>query len=263
MADLSVIVVNHNSGEMLGRCLSSVALAAEWLDCETIVVDNASSDLDDMPKRFGWARWMRNAENAGWARANNQGARASTAEIIVFLNPDAELRPGSLVALWRFFQNHRSPLGPVGGKLLFSDGGIQPSCGPFPHLGNLLWRLTLSPTLRRYHLLMPERTAPVDWVTGAFMALRRDVWERLGGLDEGFFLYYEDVDLCLRAARLGYRSYYLPVAEAYHHQPHALRKGRDASLGRVIRQSRRRYFEKHRPSWENWVLSGLHKVESL
>ncbi len=263
MSDLSIIVVNHNSGELLERCLSSIPAAAVSLDYEVIVVDNASSNLQDIDSNIvSSLRWIYNSDNLGWAKANNQGVRQSSADIIVLLNPDAELKAGALLPVWRFFQSNVMA-GPVGGKLLFSDGRTQASCGPFPNLGNLLLRLPLPPIMRRYYLTDPKRLSRVDWVSGAFMALRRELWNKLQGLDERFFLYYEDVDLCFRAYREGHSAVYLPEAEAYHHAPHALRKDADRRLSLIIQESRMQYFKKNRPGWEAQALSCLHKIENL
>jgi GT2 family glycosyltransferase len=230
-----------------------------------IVVDNASKDLDPLPKEFPQVRWVRNEKNLGWGAANNQGMRLSQGKVLVLLNPDIELFSSSLTILWKFFLNSQiSPkqLGPVGGKLLFPNGDAQPSCGPFPHLLNLLWRLILPPVRRRYYLRLPQQAPlPVDWVTGAFMAIQREVLQNLGGFDTDFFLYYEDVDLCLRAKKEGLITYYVPTALAYHHNPHAIRHNSNTELQRIIQDSRVLYFKKHRPGWEAWVLEKLNKTE--
>jgi len=262
---LSLIVVHHNAHEYLRACLRSVQKAGAELLTETIVVDNASQGMAALPEEHPEAVWLFNKENLGWGAAINQGAAKSHGEVLVFLNPDAELLPDALQKLQDFFTHRKDErLGPVGGKLLFSDGTVQPSCGPFPDLFSMLWRrLFLPPIRRKNYFRLPEKEAcPVDWVSGAFMAVRRAVFEEMGGFDKDFFLYYEDVDLCMRAARKGYTARYLPEARAFHHHPHAARTAPDPRLQRIIQDSRGRYFRKHRPAWESWALSGLHYMES-
>ena len=259
----SIIIVHHDAPQYLKSCLRSVEKAGAGLSHETIVVDNASRSPDALKKEFPQIIWLQNKTNVGWGAAVNQGAARSRGEILVFLNPDTELLPDSLRRLNAFFAGDTTKsLGPIGGKLLFSNGETQPSCGPFPRLGGLLWRRLLPATKRKYYLRLPEGGAgPVEWVTGAFMAVQRAVFQELGGFDEGFFLYYEDADFCLRARQKGYPAYYLPGAVAYHHQPLAVRVGPDRALKRVIQSSRTRYFGKHRPGWESWALKQLQRLE--
>ncbi|MCX5796561.1 MAG: glycosyltransferase family 2 protein [Elusimicrobia bacterium] len=260
---LSIIIVHHNAHAYLRSCLRSVQKAGAGLSVETIVVDNASQDMAALTQEHPQALWVLNKDNVGWGAAINQGAAKSRGDLLVFLNPDAELLPDSLKELHAFCSGKTAErLGPVGGKLLFSDGRLQPSCGPFPRLLRMLWRRLLPPAKRKYHLRQPDSASPVDWVTGAFMAVRRSVFEELGGFDSGFFLYYEDVDLCIRAGQNGYPAYFLPGAVAYHHHPHAVRAKPDPRLRRIIQDSRSRYFEKHRPAWEQWGLKQLQRLEN-
>ena len=262
---LSIIIVHYNAPEDLKACLRSVQTAGKDLDCEIIVVDNASKSPPDAAEVPPKISWIFNKANVGLGAAINQGVAQSRGEVLIFLNQDAELLPDSLKNLQAFFAGEKTELlGPVGGRLLFPSGGIQPSCGPFPNLVNLIWRKLLPPIRRKYYLFRadggPEQ---VDWVTGAFLALRRPVFQELGGFDAGFFLYYEDADLCLRAREKGYPAYYLPGAVAYHHHPHAVRAEPDPGLQRIIQASRLLYFKKHRPSWELWTLQKLQRFEKL
>jgi GT2 family glycosyltransferase len=259
---ISTIIVHHNAHVYLKACLRSIAKSAAGLAHETIVVDNASEDMTALTQEYPQTLWLLNKHNAGWGAANNQAAAESRGEILVFLNPDAELMPDTLQKLHYFFSKRTAErLGPVGGKLLFSNGEMQPSCGPFPCLFGMLWRRLLPTTRRKYYFRLPSRGAcRVDWATGAFMAVRRSVFEELGGFDSDFFLYYEDTDLCVRASQKGYPAYYWPEAVAYHHQPHAVRANPDPGLRRIIQASRLLYFRKHRPPWETWTLEKLQRL---
>ena len=260
----SIVIVHYDASQYLGPCLRSVAHAAGDIPHEIIIVDNASPNGPPPPNGFRRARWIYNRKNVGWAAAINQGVQESSGEILLLLNPDTELLPSSLNAFLRFFEDRKSlRLGPVGGKLLFPNGDLQPSCGPFPHLGNLLWRLPLRPRVRRCYLSV-SASAPMraHWVSGAFMTIRRRAFDELGGMDAGFFLYYDDTDFCFRAQEAGLATYYLPEAAAYHHNPHCLRKNADSRLESIIQGSRLLYFKKHRPRWESWVLGQLQKWET-
>jgi len=264
--ELSILIVHHDAHEYLQSCLRSIPQAAAELAHEIIVTDNASPDMDALVRNFPRITWLMNKENVGWGAAINQAAAKSHGDILVLLNPDCELLSNSLKKIHAFFNEKKDQLlGPVGGKLLFSDGSTQPSCGPRPSLVSMLWRRLLLPPMRRkYYFCLPESGASrVDWVTGAFLAIRRRVFEELGGFDDRFFLYYEDTDLCIRARQKGYSAYYWPEAAAYHHHPHAVRPQLDPRLQRIIQDSRLRYFQKHRPSWEAWTLQRLQHLEKI
>ena len=259
---LSIIVVHHDAPEDLKVCLRSVEKAAEGLSFETIVVDNASENAGSLQAQFPAVTWLQNDTNVGFGSAINQGAAESGGDILVVLNADVELLPDSLRSLDRFFAEKEGlSAGTVGGKLLFPDGRIQPSCGPFPTLFGLLWRRALPPVKRKYYLRSPDSAAPVDWVTGAFFAVRHSVLREIGGFDPGFFLYYEDADFCLRARLMGHPTYFLPAAAAYHRHPYAVRAKPDPQLKKIIQTSRLLYFAKHRPAWEVWALKGLQLLE--
>lgn len=254
---LSLVIVHHDAPECLKACLDSIARTASDLAPEVIVVDNASARAPDGIESPPGTVWIRNGDNRGFGAAVNQGAARSGGAVLVALNADIEFHPGALQALHGFFRDNAAErLGPVGGRLLFPDGRPQPSSGPFPTLAGLLWRRLLPPVSRKYYLREPG-PGPVDWVTGAFLAVRRPVFEELGGFDEGFFLYYEDVDLCLRARERGYPAHFRPEAAACHRHPLAARAAPGPELRRVIRESRLRYFRKHRPSWESRLLERL------
>jgi len=150
----------------------------------------------------------------------------------------------------------------AGGELPFFDGAAQPSCGPFPTLAGTLCRLALPKNIRKNNLLPLEADGPqaVDWVTGAFMGFSRELFERVGGFDEDYFMYYEDVDFCLRARRAGAQSYFLPSAKAVHVDPHSARSEVPDWLRREIRYSQVAYFRKHRPGWEHGAIRALNQA---
>ncbi len=225
---LDIIVVNWNVGEHLRVCLRSV-LAADRSELRlgrVVVVDNGSTHdpADGFEALALPIQVIRNADNRGFAAACNQGAAGSSADYLLFLNPDIRLLPDSLVkpiALLQKPENVR--VGIVGIQLLDECGTVQRSCAHFPtvgrYLGMMLGLDRLAPRLFPSQFMVEwdhGDTRPVDQVMGAFFLVRRFLFERLGGFDERFFVYYEEVDFSFRARREGWRSIYLTTARAYH-----------------------------------------------
>ncbi len=225
---LSVIIVSWNVRELLARALASLYTA--WGDAgglEVIVVDNASTDGSPamVRRRFPGVRLIANRENRGFTGGNNQGIRAARGDFLFLLNPDTEVLDNALHRLIAFAQAHPD-VGVVGPQLLNPDGSVQSSRRRFPTLPVLFlestWLQPLAPSslLRRYYVQdRPDHlTQDVDWVTGAAMFVRREVVEQVGGLDEGFFMYSEELDWCRRIRRAGWRVVYYPEARIIHYE---------------------------------------------
>jgi hypothetical protein len=192
------------------------------------VVDNASADgsADLVSSQFPEVHLVRNDHNAGFAAANNQALRQARGELLLLLNSDAYLRPGSLDAFIEAFDRHPE-MGIAGASLWNADGSPQPSWGDFPRpwveflFQSLLFKVWPSPFPygRRVHPLLRRayrRFQWVDWVTGAALMMRRRVWETIGGLPEETFMYGEDMAYCARARAAGFRVGYLPEARVEH-----------------------------------------------
>jgi GT2 family glycosyltransferase len=231
-----VVVVTYNSAKDIEACLSSALASTTGSALEVIVVDNASTDdtvavaraiADQRPE----VTVVANERNLGFGAACNQGVRLGSGEFVLLLNPDTVTHPGALDALLDVAA--RSGIGPVGGRTVDADGRLDPrSVQNAPSLlGNLAWMLASpvwgsrlpgpagrllgrNPALLDPATLSTERPVPV--VIGCLLALRRDAWERLGGFDESFFMYGEDVDLSLRARRLGLTPVFTPDALITH-----------------------------------------------
>ncbi len=218
--NLSIIIVSFNTKELLRRCLESIKkLKTENWKLETIVVDNGSTDgsVEAMEARYKDIKILRNEENLGFAKANNQGIKTAEGEFILLLNPDTEVKPDVLEELIKFVQNHPKA-GVVGARLLNPDGSIQPSVYHFP----TIWRAIREFWLGRkgeYDKYAPleKKTIEVEAVTGAAMLISRATIEKIGILDERYFMYFEDLDFCRRAREAGLKIYYLPSAEVIHH----------------------------------------------
>jgi GT2 family glycosyltransferase len=216
---LSVVIASWNTAALLEDCLASLFLSPPPDQMEAIVVDNASSDDSAARVRRNWpaVRLIQNAQNLGFARANNQGITASRGRYILLLNSDTVAPPGALAGLVDFMDEHPEA-GAVGPRLLRPDGRPQPfAFGGDPTPLYLLRRgLNLLLLRRPLHDWNTDRTQAVDWVSGACLLLRREALEQSGPLDEAIFMYYEDNDLCLRLRRRGWKVYYHPGVSITH-----------------------------------------------
>ena len=226
---LDIVIVNWNTGHHLQACLRTIAASDRrgWRLGSVVVLDNASVDkssdcldLGDLP-----ATIVRNEENRGFAAACNQGATGLAGDYLLFLNPDTSLAPDAL-ALTLAFMNEpgQQNVGICGVRVLDSAGNPGVSCARFPTLSTFVGQATglnrLMPRLFKPHHLSADEcraTRDVDQVIGAFFLVRRDVFDLLGGFDERFFVYFEEVDFSLRAHQRGYRSVYFAGASVLHH----------------------------------------------
>ena len=228
---LHVVIVNWNSGAQLRECLGSFAAVAD--DAVTLarvtVVDNASTDgsCDELGARAHETlplTLVRNDVNLGFAMACNQGAAAATADFLLFLNPDTRLMPGSLERPARYLGSpHHEAVGIVGIQLIDTDGKVARNTARAPTarqmIGNSLGLDRVLPGWFPRHFVTEwphDETRVVDQVMGAFFFVRRTVFGELGGFDERFFVYYEDLDFALRARARGWNSVYLASAQAFH-----------------------------------------------
>lgn len=229
MTGVDVIVVTHESRDHVGPCLDSIARAEGDVSIRVVVVDNASSDDTVAIARAhpAGARVIANERNRGFAAACNQGVEDTSGDHVLLLNPDARLRPDTLEKLVRHLAHHpRTAI--VGPRLLRADGELQPqisATGLPPSFPQALYEYTrlgrLRPEshwIREYFLTDWDRqtTRPVAMVQGACLLVRRSVLDRVGALDERFFLYFEETDLCKRVADQGLEVHYVAEAAAVH-----------------------------------------------
>ncbi|HKA29017.1 MAG TPA: glycosyltransferase family 2 protein [Candidatus Binatia bacterium] len=211
---ISVVIVNWNGGDALLACVGSLAAeASPQASTEVIVVDNASSDGSAVAARdaFPWLTVIDSGANLGFAAGANLGSDHARGEVIVFVNPDARVAPGAVAALVGALAELPGA-GIAGGGLVDPRGRWQPGAARFGALGHLV----LDTTLGRLPTRLRTRPYAVDWVYGTFMAVRHDLFRRLGGFDRAYFLYGEDMDLCHRAAEIGARTIHVPAARAVH-----------------------------------------------
>ena len=221
--DLSIIVVNWNTRDLLANCLQSIYDTVHDLTFEVIVVDNASTDgsADMVRERFPQVRLIENAENVGFAKANNQGIKRSSGRYIVLLNSDTVVRSKAIAHLTTFLDTHPDA-GACGPLLLNPNDTLQPSCYPFLTAGREFWRLIFLDRVIRigsYPMNHWDTKSPhnVEVVSGACLALRREALNHVGLLDERYFMYSEEMDLCYRLHQEGWRIYWVPQAHVMHY----------------------------------------------
>lgn len=217
---IAVVVVTHNSADDLGPCLESLL---EDSPAEVVVSDNASTDAScEVALRHG-ARVIEGKENLGYGAAANRGVAETSSPFVLVLNPDTIMRKGTLRAIVERFESDTS-VSVVGPKILDPDGSIQQSARRFPSMLlaaahgflGLFWKS--NPASVRYTMSDWDHDSAreVDWVSGAALAIRRDVWDDLGGFDPGYWMYVEDVDLCWRTHGAGGRVWFEPEGVVTH-----------------------------------------------
>jgi GT2 family glycosyltransferase len=226
--DVSIIVVSYGAREMTLECLRSIARGIGDATCEIIVVDNNSSDGSPgaIEAGFPQVRLMAQSTNLGFAAACNLGAREARGEYLLLLNPDTVVLDEAIGRLLAFARD-RPGAGIWGGRTVFGDGSLNPmSCWRRPTLWTLLCSgLAMDTRYPRSALFNAygyggwkrDSAREVDVVAGCFLLIQKALWDRLGGFDSAFFMYGEDVDLCLRARRLGFRPAIAPQATIVHH----------------------------------------------
>lgn len=231
---ISILIVTYNSANEMETCIPELLEINAACSIEIIVVDNASSD--DTPAVLNtWKNQITivlNPENMGFGTAVNQGAAISEAPYILLLNPDAQMTRDVLVSMHEFLEMN-SDTAAVGPRLVYPDGHLQPSRGSFPNLfivaAHILKLKRLMPrddriVTSRWNILgrFFKQYAPlsdvqdVDYTTGACVLIRKDVFNRIGGFDEDFFLYYEEIDLALRLKESGFRWVFLDTVSVVH-----------------------------------------------
>jgi len=242
--DLSIVIVSYNTRDMLRDCLNSLPAATEGLTVETYVVDNNSPDdsVAMVQSEFTDVHLIANQENAGFTRANNQALRLCAGRFVLILNPDTEAEPGALTTLVRYLETHPD-VGAVGPKLLNTDGSLQANGRWFPNP----WREFVGHSgLRR---LNPKSASPyweyeredfdkeweTDTVTGACLMTRHEIMDKVGMLDEDFFMFYEEIEWCWRIRKAGWKIMYVPQARVTHHWMGSVRQQNRAMTARLFK----------------------------
>jgi GT2 family glycosyltransferase len=256
--DLSIIIVNLNTKDLLLQCLESVFQTGEEVEKEVFVVDNASTDgsRTAVEKRFPEVNFIQNQMNLGFAKANNQALKLSKGNYVLLLNPDTQIKKGAIEEMVLFMNAHPK-VGVVGGQLLNSDGSKQNSIANFPSLATEFLNKSLLRWLFPKQFPGKERDYPepieVDSVIGACMMVRREAMEQVGLLDEDYFLFLEETDWCYRMKRAGWKIYHLPQAEIYHSQGKSVEAKKEKAKLEYYR-SRYHFFKKNKGDLQWFVL---------
>ncbi len=240
--DLSIIIVSYNVKYFLGQALQSVAKAMEGLAAEVVVVDNNSADgsVQFIQESFPWVKLIANQENLGFSKANNQAMLASSAKYMLLLNPDTVVPEDCFKKVLEFANQHPD-LGGLGVRMLDGNGNFLPESKrglPTPEVAfykifGLAKIFNNSKKFGKYHLtyLSEQENHEVDILSGAFMLLRKDALDKVGLLDETYFMYGEDIDLSYRIQKGGYKNYYFSETPIIHYKGESTKKG---SLNYVV-----------------------------
>ncbi|MEO6060329.1 MAG: glycosyltransferase family 2 protein [Thermoflexales bacterium] len=243
---LSIIVVNWNTRDLIASCLSSIGSHPPGCAYEIWVVDNSSNDksIPFLRDTFPSVQLILNGSNLGFACANNQALRRCSGEFALLLNSDTRVGPGALSALARFMMDHPGA-GVAGAQLVNPDGTLQQSVRPIPTCRS---ELMIASGLRHDRPRTYQEPTEVEAVVGAALMARREAFDQIGLLDEGYFMYTEEVDWCFRFHEAGWKVFIVPEARVTHldggsSAPIALNKSLWLSQGRL------RFLGQHRPAW--------------
>jgi GT2 family glycosyltransferase len=252
---LSIVIICWNDWEIISECLRSIYEGTRSTECEVIVSDNGSSDgsVRLIRENFPRVRLIQNGANLRFSKANNVGIQASRGEYILILNPDTVIHDGALDS-WVAFADAHPEAGAFGCRVLNPDGSYQHPARPFP----TIWRAWVAALYLRplayfstafisdtYTGWQGETERPIDWQSGCGVMLRADLLKRLGGFDEQFFYYYEEVDLCHRVWDAGYPILYTPEVTITHLGGQSSTKRFPVAFELDKYRNRYRYFYKY------------------
>jgi GT2 family glycosyltransferase len=268
--DLSVVIVSFNSAPDLPACFEAISRTSRQLEHEVIVVDNASADetVRLVEERHPRIRVLANSENVGFARAANLGIQKSSGRHLLLLNPDTEVQAGALERSVAYLDEHPD-VGIVGARVNNPDGTLQRACRrsiPTPQVAffrlsglGKIWKS--HPAAGAYNVegADPDQIMDVEAVSGSYLMVRREACEKVGGLDERYFLYGEDLDFCLEVSRAGYRIIYYPEAVVLHHKGASSRQAKrraNREFHRAMSLFHRKHFAEETPVLLNALILG-------
>lgn len=275
MTDLAVIIVNYNVKHYLWQCLDSVKKASVGLDVETVVVDNDSTDgsVEYLEPLFPNVKFIRAGGNLGFSKANNKAVALTDSRYILFLNPDTIVGEKTLGDCIRFMDNHPSA-GMTGVCMLNRDGTFARESRravptPFVSLCKMSGLCSLFPKSRlfgRYYLGFTDISEPVriEVISGAFMFVRREAFNRVGGFDETFFMYGEDIDLSYRVLKEGYENWYAPY-RILHYKGESTNKT-SYGYAKVFYNAMQIFFDKHYSTYGvlfRWLVRAAVSVQTV
>jgi GT2 family glycosyltransferase len=232
MTDLSIIIVNYNTHDHLNKCLSSIYEFTKNLNYEIVVVDNNSSnrDVEKFQNKYPNVKFVFLKRNEGFGAGSNIGAKEAKGKNLAFLNPDIILKENSLYELFKYIENNID-VGICSGLLTNNEGIPQYCFNKFPGIkwefheafGILQSKIIKNLLSHSFIVNEEKKEFEVDWFHGACIVIRKEIFLQIGGFDENIFLYYEDVDLCHRVKKLGFRIICLPYIRIFHYERSSVR----------------------------------------
>ncbi|MFH1684379.1 MAG: glycosyltransferase family 2 protein [Candidatus Margulisiibacteriota bacterium] len=275
MLDLSIIIVSWNVKDLLRECLSSIFANKEDINIEVFVADNASKDdsCEMVKKEFPQVKLIQNKNNLGFPRANNRAIREATGKYIFVLNPDTIVEPHSLKIMLQFMEENQK-CGALGPRLLNPDGTLQLSCRSFPTLKTQFYTAlfldVLFPKSKLFGKYLMSHwkhneVLEVDQPMGAAILFRKKTLDQIGLFDENIFVFFDEVDLCYRVKKAGWKIFFTPKANIIHYGGQSFKqwKGLKDSLrgGYIWRKSRNYFFKKFYGFWTVPILILLDIVQ--
>lgn len=268
--DLSIITVNWKVKDLLEDCLRSIYEQTKNISFEVFVVDNNSGDgsVEMVREKFPQVNLTASKDNLGFAKGNNVATRDAKGRHVLLLNPDTKILNNALEKMVKFMDEHPD-CGIAGCRLLNPDMSHQPSVRRFPTF------LSQALILLKLHHLFPHsspmrhylaedfdysKAQEVDQVMGAFFMIRREVIEKIGILDEGFWIWFEEVDYCKRAKDAGFKIFYTPATEIIHYYGQSFKQVYNVKKQKDFNKSLTYYFKKHHPLWQRiliWILKPI------
>ena len=275
--ELSIITISYNTRQILLDCLSSILKYTKGLDYEIIVVDNGSTDgslamIKDLAQKHPQVKLVDAKKNLGFGRGNNLGAKKATGDYLLFLNSDTLIFDNAIQDSLEILKK-QTKTGVYSCRLLNADRSFQPSGGHFPTLGRVFswqfflddlpfvgnWFVSIHPHEPGFNFLhrlyKPQKVSKLtetaekypDWVTGAFFLIKKDIFGQVGGFDEKIFMYTEEMELCFRLAKLGYKTYYTNTPAIIH-----LGKASGSSYLAFTEEIKNMlyFWQKHLPAWQ-------------
>jgi len=255
---VSIIILSWNTKQLLRDCLRSL----KGMAVEIIVVDNGSTDGSPqmVEREFPEVKLIKNKKNLGYGQANNQGMKAATGDYLLLLNSDTVVKDEAPLKMATFLAKNPK-VGAVGCCLLNPDGSLQPSAGPFPNLSVSFVMLFLEHWWKNLARASFPKTTEVDWVMGAALMIRQEVLEKAGWMDEGIFMYMDEVEWCFRIKKADFKVFFYPETEIIHLFGGSSKSGRETPILNIFRGLIYLY-QKHYPPYQLKILKFMLKLKA-
>ncbi|MEA2064899.1 MAG: glycosyltransferase family 2 protein [Patescibacteria group bacterium] len=271
--DLSIVIVSWNVKELLKENLKAIFNSKETrnFSFEIFVIDNNSADntAEIIKKEFPQVKLITNNENLGFAKANNQGIKKAKGKFILLLNPDMRVMPETLENMVEWMNRHKEA-GVAGCHLIKETGETILHIRRYPTLLNQLAIVLKLPhifpkILSKYLMenFNYSREASVDSIRGSFFVIRREAIEKLGGLDERYFIWFEEVDFCRQVKNAGWKVIYTPTVECVDYVGKSFSLVKTNTTQKYFRDSMLKYFKKWHPLWQYWILRAAWPIGAL